>query len=103
MKTQKVNNNPIQATSTTQYKYLLSPKCGAKTRKHTPCLAPAVRGSQRCRMHGGKGSGAPKGNQNALKHGHMKRDAKEFRNAVRAEIQNSKAIINELTKQIAQK
>jgi len=23
----------------------------------------------RCRMHGGKASGAPKGNQNALKHG----------------------------------
>jgi uncharacterized protein YjcR len=23
----------------------------------------------RCRMHGGKSSGAPKGNQNALKHG----------------------------------
>jgi uncharacterized protein YjcR len=33
-------------------------------------MAPAVRGKLRCRMHGGApGSGAPLGNQNALKHG----------------------------------
>jgi hypothetical protein len=30
--------------------------CGAQT-KHGPCLGPPVRGSQRCRHHGGKGSG----------------------------------------------
>lgn len=44
--------------------------CGAKTRKGTPCRAPAtIKG--RCRMHGGaEGSGAPFGNQNALKHGY---------------------------------
>ena len=46
------------------------PKCGARTRKGTPCASPAVKGKTRCRMHGGaKGSGAPAGNQNALKHG----------------------------------
>ncbi|WP_418202075.1 hypothetical protein [Aurantiacibacter atlanticus] len=28
-----------------------------------------MKGSPRCRMHGGKGSGAPKGNKNAWKHG----------------------------------
>ena len=45
-------------------------RCGAKTRAGTECQAPAVSGKARCRMHGGaKGSGAPKGNQNALKHG----------------------------------
>ena len=27
-------------------------KCGAKTRKGTPCRGPAVRGKKRCRMHG---------------------------------------------------
>lgn len=44
--------------------------CGARTRKGTPCRAPAVTGRPRCRMHGGaKGSGAPIGNRNALKHG----------------------------------
>ncbi|MGI9482021.1 MAG: HGGxSTG domain-containing protein [Hyphomicrobiales bacterium] len=47
-----------------------SPRCGAKTRAGTPCQAPAVRGKKRCRMHGGaRGSGAPRGNKNALKHG----------------------------------
>src|SRR6266849_125542 len=31
---------------------------------------PAVRGKRRCRMHGGApGSGAPRGNQNARRHG----------------------------------
>jgi hypothetical protein len=52
-----------------------SPRCCAKTRAGTPCQAPAVRGKKRCRMHGGaKGSGAPKGNQNALKHGFFTRE-----------------------------
>lgn len=45
-------------------------RCGAKTRSGSPCRSPAVRGKNRCRMHGcAKDSGAPKGNQNALKHG----------------------------------
>lgn len=49
---------------------LASPRCGAKTRAGTPCRSPAVHGKKRCRMHGGAaGSGAPKGNKNALKHG----------------------------------
>jgi hypothetical protein len=49
---------------------LASPRCGAKTRAGTPCRSPAVGGKRRCRMHGGApGSGAPRGNQNALKHG----------------------------------
>jgi hypothetical protein len=49
---------------------LSSPRCGAKTRKGAPCQSPAVSGKKRCRMHGGAaGSGAPKGNKNAWKHG----------------------------------
>ncbi len=44
--------------------------CGARTRRGTPCRAPAVGGRQRCRMHGGaKGGGAPRGNRNRLTHG----------------------------------
>ena len=47
-----------------------APRCGARTRAGTPCRAPAVKGRPRCRMHGGaEGSGAPRGNTNALKHG----------------------------------
>ena len=51
-------------------------RCGAKTRNGTPCRSPAVQGKDRCRMHGGaKGSGAPIGNRNALKHGVFTREA----------------------------
>ncbi|MBK7284931.1 MAG: hypothetical protein IPI83_11615 [Sphingomonadales bacterium] len=42
--------------------------CGAKTRSGNPCRSPAM-ANGRCRMHGGSSPGAPKGNQNALKHG----------------------------------
>ena len=45
------------------------PRCGARTRSGAPCRSPCVTGSARCRMHGGKGSGAPRGNRNAFRHG----------------------------------
>jgi hypothetical protein len=47
-----------------------SRRCGALTRSGYLCRAPAVRDKLRCRKHGGAaGSGAPKGNRNARKHG----------------------------------
>jgi hypothetical protein len=55
---------------------LASPRCGANIRAGGSCRAPAVRGKQRCRMHGGApGSGAPRGNRNARRHGLFTRDA----------------------------
>jgi uncharacterized protein YjcR len=49
---------------------LASRRCDAKTRSGKSCRSPAVEGKKPCRMHGGApGSGAPKGNQNARKHG----------------------------------
>jgi glucans biosynthesis protein len=65
-----------------------SPRCGARTRSGTACRSPAVQGKKRCRMHGGAhGSGAPPGNQNALKHGRYTRQAiaerKAFRELIR--------------------
>jgi hypothetical protein len=64
---------------------LASPRCGAKTRSESACRAPAVRGRQRCRMHGGaQGSGAPKANQNARKHGLFTGDAIAERRQIRA-------------------
>jgi uncharacterized protein YjcR len=59
--------------------------CGAKTRKGSPCKAPAANGKGRCRLHGGaKGSGAPIGNQNALKHGFYSKCRKiEFAEAIK--------------------
>src|ERR671939_788764 len=58
-----------------------SPRCGARTRSGTPCRSPAVRGKERCRMHGGaKGSGAPEGKRNGrYRHGTFTREALEAR------------------------
>ena len=53
-------------------------RCGAKTRKGIPCRGPAM-ANGRCRMHGGKSTGAPLGNNNALKHGQYTKDAIELR------------------------
>lgn len=43
-------------------------RCGAKTRNGGTCKNWAMPNG-RCRMHGGKSTGAPKGNQNSKKHG----------------------------------
>jgi hypothetical protein len=64
---------------------LASPRCGAKTRCGGACRAPAVHGKKRCRMHGGaQGSGAPRANRNARKHGLFTGDAIAERREVRA-------------------
>jgi hypothetical protein len=64
---------------------LASPRCGAKTRSGGWCRSPAARGKRRCRMHGGApGSGAPRGNQNACRHGLFTRDAIAERKQIRA-------------------
>ena len=45
-------------------------RCGARTRSGNPCKNPSVSGNKRCRMHGGKGSGAPAGKRHGgFKHG----------------------------------
>lgn len=62
---------------------LASPRCGAKTRSGRACRSPAARDKKRCRMHGGAaGSGAPKANQNARRHGLFTRDAIEERRRI---------------------
>lgn len=43
--------------------------CGAKTRNGGTCKKQALIGKTRCKLHGGKSTGAPKGNQNNLKAG----------------------------------
>ena len=55
-------------------------RCGAHSRRTgDPCRAPAVRGSKRCRMHGGAaGSGGQPGNQNALKNGEYSAQRRGF-------------------------
>jgi hypothetical protein len=47
-----------------------SPRCRAHSRRSgKPCQNAAMKNG-RCRMHGGKATGAPKGNRNAWKHVH---------------------------------
>jgi uncharacterized protein YjcR len=73
---------------------LSSQRCGAKTRSGKPCRSPAVSGKTRCRMHGGApGSGAPHGNQNALKHGRYTRQAIEERRALRDLLRRSRKLV----------
>jgi len=72
-------------------------RCGAKTRSGNPCKSPAVAGKKRCRMHGGaKGSGAPFGNENALKHGMYTGEAKDLNREIRELLKESKKLIEKM-------
>lgn len=83
--------NPIQ----TPLPMHLSERCGAKTRRGTPCQSPAMPNG-RCRMHGGKSTGAPKGNQNALKHGRYTAEAFANRREVMNLIKEAKKLVAEI-------
>ncbi len=75
------------------YAFDNAPRCGAKTKSNhgKPCRCPAIRGKVRCRIHGGaKGSGAPRHNVNAIKHGGTTSVAKAFRKKVQLLIRESK-------------
>jgi uncharacterized protein YjcR len=69
-----------------------SPRCGAKTRTGTPCRSPAMTNG-RCRMHGGKSPGAPKGNANARKHGFYSAEAIANRREISALIREMKGFV----------
>jgi hypothetical protein len=76
---------------------LASPRCGARTRFGSACRAPAVRGKKRCRMHGGaKGSGAPKANRNARKHGVFSSDAVVERRRIQALLDEARRFLEEM-------
>ena len=73
---------------------LSSQRCGAKTRSGRPCRSPAVHGKKRCRMHGGApGSGAPRGNKNAQKHGLSTREAITQRKQLGELVRQSRKLI----------
>ena len=72
-------------------------RCGAKTRSGKPCKSPAVQGKKRCRMHGGaEGSGAPRGNKNALKHGLYTREAISHRREVRTLLRETRKLLQNI-------
>lgn len=41
-----------------------APRCNATTRARTMCQCPAIQGRTRCRLHGGRSPGAPRGELN---------------------------------------
>jgi hypothetical protein len=74
-----------------------SRRCGARTRSGKPCQSPSVTGRARCRMHGGAaGTGAPKGNSNARKHGHHGADAIRARRYVSALLRLARAELSDI-------
>ncbi len=74
-----------------------SRRCGARTRSGSPCRSPAVSGKNRCRMHGGAlGSGAPRGNQNALRHGRFTREALAERREMNAILREMNEMLRNL-------
>ena len=74
-----------------------SQRCGAKTRTGTPCRSPAANGKGRSRMHGGaKRSGAPVGNQNALKHGLYSGQYLDWRRDINALLRDATKTLKEL-------
>lgn len=76
---------------------LASPRCGAGTRTGDACRSPAVRGKKRCRMHGGAaGSGAPRENQNACKHGLFTGDAIAERRRIQALLGDARKLLEEM-------
>ena len=76
---------------------LASRRCGAKTRSGGACRSPAVHGRKRCRMHGGaQGSGAPRANRNARKHGLFTRDAIAERRQIQALLGEARKLLEEM-------
>ena len=76
---------------------LASPRCGAKTRCGDACRSPAVSRKKRCRMHGGApGSGAPRANRNARKHGLFTADAIAERRRIRELLGEARRLLEEM-------
>ena len=73
-----------------------APRCGAKTRSGSLCRSPKITGGKRCRMHGGKGSGAPKRNRNALKHGAHTAEMKDRAQRVRMLVLRAKVLMADI-------
>jgi len=80
-----------------------APRCGARTRHGKLCARPAANGTARCPNHGGgvnaktkRGSGAPKGNTNALKHGVYTAEALRERKGVMRMIKVGRDVVKRM-------
>jgi hypothetical protein len=74
-----------QATATRLVNLRQAARCGARARAGTPCQCPAIRGRRRCRLHGGRSTGAPCGDRNgAYTDGSFTREAIKERRWLRS-------------------
>ncbi len=82
-----------------------APRCGAKTRKGTPCEAPAM-ANGRCRMHGGKSTGprTPEGLDRSrkanFKHGHYSAESMASRRYISQLLRKSRKTIEQIEKNV---
>ncbi|MGO9444090.1 MAG: HGGxSTG domain-containing protein [Thiobacillaceae bacterium] len=78
-----------------------APRCGAKTRRGTPCQSPAMRNG-RCRMHGGASTGprTPEGlarsRRSRWKHGLYSSESKAEQERVRELVRQSRELLKQL-------
>ena len=76
---------------------LASRRCGAKTRSGGACRSPAMHSKKRCRLHGGApGSGAPRANRNACKHGRFTVDAIAERRRIEALLEEARKLLEQM-------
>ena len=91
----KARNNPMNPGLAAAE---LAPRCGATNRRGEPCQSPAIRGKTRCRLHGGRSTGPPAGNQNAWKHGLYTKKAIAWRRQLRETHRKHMALLREVEK-----
>jgi len=73
-----------------------SPRCGAKTRLKTACKSPAMKNG-RCRMHGGKSTGAPLGKKHGrYKHGKYTKDVLAFNKRINQLMRDARQLAEEV-------
>ncbi len=73
-----------------------SPRCGARTRSGDSCRNPAM-ANGRCRMHGGKSSGAPRGVGNGnFRHGGYTREAVAERRRIQRLLREARWLLHSI-------
>lgn len=72
------------------------PRCNAKAKSTGVQCRQAAMKNGKCYLHGGKNPGAPKGNQNAYKHGYFGAEAIAERRLIRQLISDSKEFIERI-------
>jgi hypothetical protein len=71
-------------------------RCGAKTRRGTPCQKPALRGKNRCQPRGGKSTGAQGKRNGNYWHGTFTKEAIANRRAADARVRELARLVREV-------